>query len=75
MRAQCNVLDSKSVVNMREKNREVDSIESSGEVKECQKGDFARVRSKQQLVDHVEEIRFCTMVCTVDRLKRMEKVV
>ena len=59
----------------REKNRVVDSIKSSGEVKECQTGDVARVGSKQQLVHYVEESSFCTVVSTVGRLERMENVV
>ena len=54
----------------REKNRVVDSIESSGEVKECQKGDFAGARSKQQLVVCVEDSNFRTVVSTVGRLER-----
>ena len=55
--------------------RSIYSIESSGEVNKCQEGDFARVRSKQQLVDYVEESSFCTVVSTVGRLEKIDNFV
>ena len=44
----------KSVFKAREKNGVVTSMESGREIEECQKGDFARGRSKQQLVIYVD---------------------